>query len=64
MDGEYGKGNLIFKELRNQGVLQALKDKKVELETKEMSLESYNKEDYNSLVEEFEFSTNNELNGV
>lgn len=37
-DGEYGKGNLIFKELRNQGILQGLKDKLVELENKEMSL--------------------------
>ena len=37
-DGEYGKGNLIFKELRNNGVLQTLKDKKVELQNKEMSL--------------------------
>ena len=40
-DGEYGKGNLIFKELRNRSILQALKDKKVELENQEMSLESY-----------------------
>ena len=37
-DGEYGKGNLIFKELRNQWILQGLKDKLVELENKEMSL--------------------------
>lgn len=37
-NGEYGKGNLIFKELRNQGILQGLKDKLVELENKEMSL--------------------------
>ena len=39
-DGEYGKGNLVFKSLRNEGILQQLKDKKVELENKEMSLES------------------------
>ena len=39
-NGEYGKGNLVFKELRNKGILQDLKDKKVELENKEMSLES------------------------
>lgn len=38
-DGEYGKGNLVFKSLRNEGILQQLKDKKVELENKEMSLE-------------------------
>ena len=37
-DGEYGKGNLIFKQLRNEGILQGLKDHKVELENKEMSL--------------------------
>lgn len=37
-DGEYGKGNLVFKELRNDGTLQRLKDKKVELENDEMSL--------------------------
>jgi len=37
-EGEYGKGNLIFKELRNRGILQGLKDKKVQLENQEMSL--------------------------
>ena len=37
-DGEYGKGNQIFKELRNRGVLQDLKDYKVQLENEEMSL--------------------------
>lgn len=40
--GEYASGNMIFKKLRNLGVIQALKDKKVELETKQMSLESMN----------------------
>ena len=40
--GEYGKENLIFKELRNNGFLQELKDKKVKLQNKEMSLESLN----------------------
>lgn len=39
-DGEYGRENQIFKAIRNEGILQALKDKKVELENKEMSLES------------------------
>lgn len=38
-DGEYGKGNLIFKEIRNKGILQGLKDKKVELENDEMSID-------------------------
>ena len=39
-DGEYSTGNLVFKEFRNQGLLQELKDMKVELQNKEMSLES------------------------
>lgn len=39
-DGEYSKGNYIFKELRNDGTLQQLKDRKVELLSKELSLES------------------------
>jgi len=50
VDGEYGKGNLIFKELRNRGILQSLKDKKVELENKEMSLESLEKDDLNETL--------------
>lgn len=37
--GEYGKENLLFKELRNQGILGDLKHMKVELQNKEMSLE-------------------------
>ena len=41
-DGEYAVGNLIFKEFRNQGFLQELKDMKVKEQNKEMSLESLN----------------------
>ena len=37
-EGEFGKGNLIFKQLRNEGILQSLKDLKVTLENKAMSL--------------------------
>ena len=37
-EGEYGKGNLIFKELRNNNTLQNLREKKIELENDEMSL--------------------------
>ena len=37
-DGEYGIGNLLFKEIRNCGLLKQLKDRKVELENQEMSL--------------------------
>lgn len=40
-DGEFGIGNQVFKEIRNIGLLQELKDKKVTLENKEMSLESF-----------------------
>ena len=37
-DGEYGLGNQCFKEIRNMGLLQELKDKKTQLENKSMSL--------------------------
>ena len=40
IDGEYGKGNQLFKEIRNLGLLDALKDKVHELLSKELSLES------------------------
>ena len=46
-EGEYGKGNLIFKHLRNEGILQNLKDKKIELENEEMSLPAKINEDDN-----------------
>lgn len=41
-DGEFGKGNLIFKEIRNLGLLDKLKDKKVEIRSNELSVESLN----------------------
>jgi hypothetical protein len=37
-DGEFGLGNLVFKEFRNRGYLQNLKDKKYEVKSKELSL--------------------------
>lgn len=37
--GEYGKGNQLFKELRNQGLLDDLKSKLNEIKSKELSLE-------------------------
>lgn len=37
-DGEFGEGNLVFKKLRDNEILSKLKDHKVELENKEMSL--------------------------
>ena len=39
-DGEFGKGNLVFKEIRNEGLLDELKQKQYELSSKELSLES------------------------
>ena len=39
-DGEFGKGNLVFKEIRNLGLLDKLKEKQYELSSKELSLES------------------------
>ena len=40
VDGEFGPGNLIFKELRNMGLVKAIKDKIEELESNNLSLES------------------------
>lgn len=50
-DGEYGLGNQCFKEIRNMGLLQNLKDRKIELENQEMSLENTNDESDTSLLE-------------
>lgn len=38
VDGEFGKGNLIFKTIRNDGLLDALKERRVELASKELSI--------------------------
>jgi len=38
VDGEFGKGNLIFKQIRNNGLLDALKDRRVELASEELSI--------------------------
>lgn len=42
VDGEYGKGNQLFKEIRSLGLLSKLRDTMKELKTKELSLEAYN----------------------
>lgn len=42
-DGEYGMGNLIFKEFRNLGYLDNLRNLKNEYKSKELSLEQLNK---------------------
>ena len=39
-DGEFSKGNLIFKEIRNLGLLDALKDTLKDIRSKELSVES------------------------
>lgn len=39
-DGEYGLGNLIFKEIRKTGLLDKLKSKYYEVRSKELTLES------------------------
>lgn len=38
-EGEYGKGNLVFKEIRNAGLLDAAKDAYKEIRSKELTLE-------------------------
>ena len=37
-DGEFGKGNLIFKQLRNDDYIKRMRDRKTELTSKELSL--------------------------
>ena len=49
-DGEYAMGNYVFKTLRDEGYLQALKDRRYELASKELSLESLS---FKSIVESF-----------
>lgn len=48
VEGEYGSGNQLFKEIRNSGLLDLLKQSYKESRSKELSLESLQK---NSLVE-------------
>ena len=55
-DGEYSLGNLLFKEVRNKGYLDNLKDLRKELKGKELSLEQLDnstKEKYNNVEEKF-----------
>lgn len=40
-DGEFGLGNLVFKQFRNLGYLDKLKDLKNEKKSDELSLESF-----------------------
>lgn len=41
IDGEFGRGNLLFKEIRNSGLLQKLKDELYNILSKELTFESY-----------------------
>lgn len=43
VEGEYGTGNQLFKEIRNIGLLDGLKDAYKRSRSKELSVESYNK---------------------
>lgn len=42
IDGEYGKGNTLFKAIRDLGLISKLKDHLKELQSQELSLESLN----------------------
>lgn len=40
IDGEYGQGNLLFKAIRNEGLLEKLKEKLYKILSKELTFES------------------------
>ena len=42
-DGEFGDGNLVFKEIRANGLLQQIKDKKKDLISRELTVEGVKK---------------------
>jgi len=42
LDGEFSLGNLIFKAIRNEGLLDKLKEKQLELKSKELTVEGFN----------------------
>lgn len=43
VDGEFGKGNQLYKEIRNLGLIDKLKDALDKTKSKELSLEGYSK---------------------
>lgn len=51
-DGEASIGNCVFKELRNMGLLDQLRDKFYELESEQLTLESKGNDTLDKLVEE------------
>lgn len=52
-DGEYSIGNLVFKEFRNRGYLDNLKELRNELKSKELSLEGLNGNAFNEKAAKF-----------
>lgn len=48
VDGEHGKGNLIFKEIRNRGILEKLKERLRYLQSKDLTVEKLT-ESYSSI---------------
>ena len=64
-DGEYAMGNYVFKTLRDEGYLQALKDRRYELASKELSLESLSfkqiAESFGTKFEDLDFSDDDEI---
>lgn len=46
LDGEYGKGNQLFKQLRNKGLLDKLKSRLEELQAEDLKLENINVGEY------------------
>jgi hypothetical protein len=64
-DGEYAMGNYVFKTLRDEGYLQTLKDRRYELASKELSLESLSfksiVESFGTKFEDLEFSDDDEI---
>lgn len=64
-DGEYAMGNYVFKTLRDEGYLQALKDRRYELASKELSLESLSfkqiAESFGTKFEDLSFADDDEI---
>ncbi len=61
--GEWNLNNLVFKEIRNRGYLDLLKELKTELASKEMSLESIDKQEsdvYNNTQEDLKMEEKKE----
>lgn len=64
-EGEFGIGNLVFKEFRANGYLDNLRDIKKELSSRELSLECFNAiDDENSVVDNKGLLTEGSLSGA